>query len=368
MKNWKRQLRLVIASFVISALAAAGAAFASDAVQAGVTIPAGQATPVITENGHGYTPGNFAVGTIHLDYVHVGTTFPAGDFATFNLNLGMYDSLHGGRDTVYPFWLTLRDNGSPNLTLAPGSSPVNVTGQGWTSTVPVVINIPASVGLDPAMNDDGDVLTSQLQLSAPGPAHVKSVPTIIVHIRLVHPTACLKTYNFISDATLANIVTTTQVNVNRQGSVNSTNPYGSLSDNVLVVNTCDFGQESFDLQIFLDARFSTQPNNNPGNAVFTFATAGEVDPSSLNISAFGTGTPRGQSLCLQNITVPGGTSFLATVHMAINKPMSVSVLTPLAGVFPGFSASLSVAGEACAGAAVVADPNPASAPLSFTIR
>ena len=368
MKNVTWNRRVTAALIVLSALAASSTASASDAVQAGITVAAGQPTPVVTENGHGYTPGNYAVGTIHLDYVHVGTTFPAGDFATFNLNLGMYDTQQSGKETAYAFLLTLRDNGSPNLTLTPGSSPLLVTSREWTSSVPVVISIPSSVGLDPDMNDDGDVLTSQLQLSTPGPAHVKSVPTIIVHIRLVHPTVCLKAYNFITDATLANIVTTTQVNVNRQGAVNSTNPYGSLSDNVLVVNTCNFGQESFDLQVYLDPRFSTQPNNNPGNAVFTFATAGEVDAASFDISAFGTGTARGQNLCLQNVVVPAGTSFLATVHIAINKPMSVSVLTPLAGMFSGFGASLTAAGTACGGSPVVAEPNPVSAPLSFTIK
>jgi hypothetical protein len=157
------------------------------------------------------------------------------------------------------------------------------------------------------------------------------------------------------------------VNVNRQGAVNSTNPYGSLSDNVLVVNTCEFGEEQFDLRINLDSRFSTQPNNNPGNAVFTFATAGEIDPSTFNIAAFGTGTAQGQNLCLQNVTVPGGTSFLATVHIAINKPMSAGAL-PADGLFNGFAASLSAAGENCTGAPVVADANPMSAPLSFTIK
>jgi len=366
MKYSKRQPRVVTGLLVIAAFAATSA-FASNAVQAGITIPAGQPVPVITENGHGYTPGNYAVGTIHLDYVHVGNTFPSGPFATFQVDLGMYDTLQGGKATVYSFPLTLSDNGSPSMTLTPAVSPVMVTGQGWTDHMAVVINIAGSVSLDPSLNEDGDVLTSQLQLSAPGPAHVKSVPTIIVHIRLVHPTACLKAYNFITDPDLTDIITSTQVNVNNQGKVNATNPYGSLSDNVLVVNTCDVGEEHFDLRINLDSRFSTQPNSNPGTAVFTFATSGELDPSAFNIAAFGTGTPRGQNLCLQNVTVGAGTSFLATVHMAINKPMLASAL-PAGGVFDGFTAALTAAGESCAGTPVVADPNPLSAPLSFTIR
>jgi len=118
--------------------------------------------------------------------------------------------------------------------------------------------------------------------------------------------------------------------------------------------------------------FSTQPSNNPGNAVFTFATAGEVDPASFNIGAFGAGTAAGQNLCLQNVSVPAGTSFLVTVKMSINNGMSADLLPGGGtgpGVFSGFGAALYDAASACALPMVsIADPNPLAAPLPFTIR
>src|SRR4030095_5299646 len=158
-----------------------------------------------------------------------------------------------------------------------------------------------AVATDPALNEDGDVLVGRLQLAAQDNPHLKTPTDILVHITLVHPTACVKVYDFLTDASLANTITNTEVNVNRQGRVTSTNPYGSLSHNVMVVNTCGTS-ETFDLRVYLDSWFSTQGN---GNAVFTFATAGEVEPSALQIAVFGTGTGQGQQLCLQNVTVPG---------------------------------------------------------------
>src|SRR4030095_11049226 len=160
-----------------------------------------------------------------------------------------------------------------------------------------------AVATDPALNEDGDVLVGRLQLAAQDNPHLKTPTDILVHITLVHPTACVKVYDFITDASLANTITSTEVNVNRQGKVTSTNPYGSLSHNVMVVNTCG-ASESFDLRVNLDPWFSTQPNNNPGNAVYTFATAGEIDPGTFNLALFGTGTAQGQKMCLQNVTVP----------------------------------------------------------------
>jgi hypothetical protein len=72
---------------VVGMLSGAATAFAKDAIQTGVSIPAGQPVPVMTEQGTGYTPGTYAVGDIQLDYTYVGMTFPEGLFATFNLNM-----------------------------------------------------------------------------------------------------------------------------------------------------------------------------------------------------------------------------------------------------------------------------------------
>jgi hypothetical protein len=48
----------------------------------------------------------------------------------------------------------------------------------------------------------------------------------------------------------------------------------------LVVNTCGT-LETFDANVGLDPQWQTIPNNNPGNATFTYTTAGEVDPSTF---------------------------------------------------------------------------------------
>jgi hypothetical protein len=350
-----------LGSWVVAGiLFGAATVFAKDALQASVSIPPGQPVPVMTENGTGYTPGTYAVGVIHLDYTYVGTTFPAGPFATFILNMGVYDTLNGPA-TSYPQTLTLTDIGSTDVTLSPASSPLQVSGLTWNAAVPVTISIPSFV--NPPL--DGAVLVGNFKLQA---GSLNTVTNVQVKIRLVNPSgACLRVYDFITDADLTNAITSTEVGVNKKGKVTSTNPYGSLSENLMVVNTCAT-PETFDARVSLDPNFSTQPNNNPGNAVFTFATAGEIDPSTFAIGSFGLGTPQGQALCLQNVSVPADSTFLATVHMGINNGMAATSL-PGGGTFSGFRAALSTAGFGCSGSLVsIASPNPVSAPLAFTIK
>jgi len=367
MRNFTvRQVCALAALTFVCGVIASGTAFA-DAIQAGVTIPAGQPVPVITENGSGYTPGSYGVGTIHLDYATIGMTFPTGTFATFQLNMKDFSTNPSGK-VAYPASLALQQIGSNNLVLTPSVPPQPVAGLGWSDSVVVTIEIPTFVAADPALNEDGDELVAKLQISADD-SHLKTPTDIMVKIKLVHPhpSACLKVYDFITDASLAETITSTEVNVNPKGKVTSTNPYGSLSHNVMVVNTC-VTNESFDLRVSLDSWFSTQPNNNPGNAVFTFTTAGEVDPSTFNIASFGTGTPQGQKLCLQNVTVPTGSTFLATVHMNINNGSLANGL-PVPNVFKDFGSSLTIAASSCTGGLVLnATPNPASAPLKFSIK
>lgn len=362
MRNFSTSRLLAIA--VLTATCGAvtsGTAFA-DAVQAGVTIPADQRVPLITENGTGYTPGSYGVGTIHLNYTVVGNTFPTGTFATFELK--MSDFLTSGRTPSYPALVALNQNGASPLTLTPAVSPISVSGIGWAGSTIVTISISDDVAADPSLNEDGDVLVGKLQLVAQDNPHLKTPTDILVRITLVHPTACLKVYDFMSDASLANTITSTEVNVNRQGRVNSTNPYGSLSHNVMVVNTCG-SPETFDLRVYLDSWFSTQGN---GNAVFTFTTAGEVDPSSFNMALFGTGSGKGQNLCLENVTVPADSTFLTTVHTNINNGW-LSAGLPASGVFSGFGSKLTTAGLACSGDLFsIATPNPAATTLTFTIK
>ena len=158
-----------------------GTAFAKDAIKASVTIPDDQPTPVMTEHGTGYTPGTYAVGDIHLDYVYLGTTFPEGPFATFNLSLAV-QPVANGQKTSYPVMLNLTDIGSENVTLS-ASSPLQVLDLAWTASVPVTISIPSFVAADPLLNEDGDVLVGNLKLEAGN--ELKTVTNVKVRIRLV---------------------------------------------------------------------------------------------------------------------------------------------------------------------------------------
>jgi hypothetical protein len=359
-------MRTIVRILTISALlvpVAAAPANASDAVVASIA-PVGQPVPaVVAENGTQLSQGTYAIGTIHLLYIVEAYEFPTGDFAVFNLGLRIQASTNKPF-TDYPVnALTLEQTGSSNVILTPQPASFVVDSSAWGTVTPVTISIPVGVP-----NDDGTTLVGNLQLVSPGGSHLDTVTTVKVRIKLVHPTACIKLFNFITDTTLSEIVTSTQVNVNtRQQKITSTSPYGQLSSNVLAVNTCPTA-ESFDARVLLDGYFSTSPSNNPGNAVFTFFSSSEVDPASFEPAVFGAGTPQGQALCLQNVTLPAHSSWLATVKMGINNGSSSSSLGS-GGTF-NFSAALFAAGSSCTGAfgLAVTPENPASAPLPYTVK
>ena len=342
----KSSVQLTTAVCLASLLLSASRADAKDALQAAVSIPAGEATPLMAENGNGYTPGTYAVGSIILNYTYVGTSFPAGLFSSFDLNLKVYDATTKN-DPSYPVSLNLEDIGSKHLSLVPMQSPVSMTGIGWTMTNRIAIVIPSEVATNPEFAADGSQLVGHLRLTTPGGSGVDTVTDVLVKITLVHPAGpCIRIYNFVTDTSYGTTLTSTEVNVNNRGKVTSTNPFGSLSNNAMVVNTCAT-DIAFDIRMTLDGWFSTQPANNPGNAVRTFSTAEELDPTTFDIAAFGTGTVQGQNLCLQNVTVPSGHSFLDAVHMAINNGMLATGL-PADATFD-FSATLYLPNTGCAG-------------------
>src|SRR4030095_4761509 len=172
---------------------------------------------------------------------------------------------------------------------------------------------------------DGTELVGNLNMRIPGSNHVGTPTSVQVHILLVHPTACLKSYNFITDTDFNSIITLATVNVNNNGKVTGTSNPAQFSDNILIANTC--GQdETIDLDILLDSRWETNPNNNPGNAVFTYSANGEIDPDTFDIEDFGAQAAQKQNLCLKNVTVPAGKSFLATVHSGVIKGLNVALL------------------------------------------
>jgi hypothetical protein len=343
--------KFVAACLVVISLSGIRAASAGDDVQVTVT---DVGTPASTQklNGNEATKG-----TIQLYYTVTDYAFPVGPFAQFKVNM---KSVHlgGQNNAVYPAPLTLAQNGSQNVQLTPEQSEFSIAQLGWEGSSIVQIDIPAGVP-----HADGTELVANLNLSVPGANKVGTPTTIQVHILLEHPTACVKVHNFVTDADFNDILTFTDVNV-KNGSVKSSQP-GQFADNVLIANVCSEAV-SFDLQVALDSRFETNPNNNPGNAVFAYATSGEVDPSTFAIQSFGTGQGRGRNLCLQNVTVPPNTSFLASIHSQVIKGQSTDAL----GLSPfSFGAAVRTVGANCAGALdPIASPNPVSTTLPFVVK
>ena len=337
----------------IIVLIASTTAWAGDDIQVtvnGVNTP----LPSIKLNGNATTQG-----VIQLFYTVNAYTFPVGDFATFKVDM-LNVHLSGSNNAIYNAPLTLVQNGSENVILLPATSSFTVTGLGWTGTTNVQVRIPAGVP-----NVDGTDLVGNLNMRIPGTNHVGTPTSVQVHIRLVHPTACLKSYNFITDTDFNSTVTLATVNVNKNGKVTGTSNPGQFSDNVLIANTC--GQdETIDLGILLDSRWETNPNNNPGNAVFTYSADGEIDSDSFDFSDFGEQAAQKQNLCLKNVTIPAGTSFLATVHSGVIKGMSVALL----GTQPfSFQANIVQPNTSCTGAlSTYSLPNPVSTTLPFIQR
>jgi hypothetical protein len=361
LRNTPDTLRYLARAIVAGAfvVAVTTTARASDTVTASVTPNAPPAPVVTSAGGGGVTPG-----TIILDYVVIDTAFTTGLFATFDVNLAVV--VGSGKAPLYPVPLSFADIGSPHVTMVASPDPMSIAGTGWTGTSTVSIYIPASVGADSALNADGAQLVGQLQLETPSGSKIDTPTTIKVRIKLVHPTACVRFFNFITDADLITTYTSIQVNVHPQNQrVQGTNP-GRLSDNLLVVNTCS-SPETFDLKVILDTLFTTAPSGNPGNAVFTYSTSGAIEPNTFVFSSFGTGTPRGQALCLQNLTIAPGTTLLTAVKMDLNPPVGM-VASQLPTAF-GFSGELYGAGSTCSlPLASAASPNPVQLSLGYTLK
>lgn len=351
---------------VLAFLALASAlAFANDQLTSTVTIPEGQPVPVIVNNG---VPS----GTIQLWYHVVGTQFTCGQFAQFTLN--MQDGAGAkGQSPSYPVGLNLvpTGNGTP-VQLSGNPNSFSVSDATWSGASTVTVSIDCSQLSAPS---DGQDIVGNLNIStSPSGSHLDTISTIQVHIVLAIPTAsaCLKLYSFETNNDTGALLSTVGVvektdKKTNVTTVNSTQP-GIIATDGLVVNTCP-NPQSFDLAIGLDSDWSTNPSNNPGNATFTYTETGELDPSSVGTVLTSAGTPAGETLCLGNVTLPSGDSYLATVHSQINSGILASALP--ANSFT-FSAALSTAGTSCASNALlptslVSPSNPVSSSLPYTV-
>jgi hypothetical protein len=351
-----------LAVTVLSFLALASAsAFANDQLTSSVT-PLSGPTPVIVNNG---VPS----GTIQLWYHVVGTQFTCGQFAQFTLNL-QDGAGTSGQTPSYPVELNLAQsgNGTP-VQLAPESGSFSVSDAAWSGSTPVTVNIDCSKLSTPT--DGQDIVGNLNESTTPSGSHLNTVSTIQVHIVVAFPAqaACLKLYSLQTDPDTGALLNTISLVENtHKGTVTSTNP-GIISADGLVVNACP-DSHSFGLGIGLDSNWSTNPSNNPGNAVFTYTETGELDPTVSTFTApISGGTAQGQALCLDNVTLASGDSYLVTVHSQLN---SISISSLPATNFT-FSAGLSTAGTGCSSAnylpnTLVGPSNPATSSLPYTVH
>ncbi len=133
----------------------ASGAFAKDAVEASVTPPYTGLTPTLMMNGNPYTPGNYAVGTIHLFYELHAMQFTAGPIASFQVNLADVPVNSVMLPPSYPVGLNLNQAGPTNLTLTQATSSYQVSGLGWPASTVVTVSVANSVPGNPALNVDG---------------------------------------------------------------------------------------------------------------------------------------------------------------------------------------------------------------------
>ena len=348
-----------VAIAVVSAWGA-GSAWAKDSVEVTVTNATGK--PLVVNNGQ-------ATGIIQLFYTVDATAFTAGQFATFDLN---WKTILGKPATDYgvgvPFELVQSQQGG-FVDLVPSSDTFLLTkpGQNDVSHISVYIATDKSGNMPPTV--DRTDLVGNLKLDAG--SKVGTVTNIQVHILLMHPkaTACLNVYTFVTDQDFnLGILETTSVKIGtsgaKAGKVVSSQP-NQFSDNVLIANSC-VTNESFDLRIAMDDSFETNPNGNPGNAVFSYTAEGEFDTSNFATMMIGDGTSNRQNLCLQNVTVPAGASFLATVHSAVKKDAPQASL-PADGSFDFSGMLYQDVNAGCSGLRhSQASPNPDTFTLPFT--
>ncbi len=359
-----------ILSFMLMLAVVGTTALANDKITSDVSIPAGQPVPNVIDNGK-------AVGTIQLFYTVTGFAFPCEQFAQFNLSLQKQGT---ETNSAYLKLQAIGQGTAAQLQASPDY--FDVGGPAWSGESLVTININCSD--IPSNPPDGYEIVGNLKETATvsasdnRSAHIDTITNIQVHIKLAHPTSCLKLYSFETEQVEGGTQVTDVLNslnvVIANGKISSINP-GQVSVDAMVVNICN-QPETFDLSVGLDPLFLTNPSGNPGQATFTYTTAGEYEPTTtFNLSAFGQGTNQGQTLCLGNITLGGGESFLATVHTGLNKIFkgeSVQSL-PSDGAFD-FSATLFKGGTGCSepsavllDAGMVTPSNPALSYLTFTL-
>ena len=355
---------------LLTVFAVGGTTWAKDAIMAAVTADP-PANPIIVRNGTEYSQGTFAIGTIQLFYTVPAYQFSAGDFGSFYLGMSIKEG-KSNPPTGYTVPVSLKQTGSANLELVPLTSSYEVMDSSWKDGTIVHINIPSAVANDPAFQVDGAELVGNLQIVAPGGSHLDTVTTIQVHLILAHPTACLKSYSFITNNDNTAQVELIEVSKKRNNQTVSSNPQNPHYIN-LVTNICSVAQ-------CMDTRFSLHDDFElkGAQAVKTFSSNALLDSQSEVFGFFANdpiATPLGVTMCLTapasatcasgGIPVAGGEAFLIKADIQIKSDASF----PPPAQYDGFGTTLLEGGSTgnCSDDGfmnLVADPNPTSVMLN----
>lgn len=321
-------------------------------------LAADQITTTVTAPGAVIVNNDATNGQVQLTYTVAGTQFCSSTgtqvFKTFNVGLAA-SAGSGNPVSTYPASLTLGQSGAGPVQLSASPSTFSVTSASWSDNATVTVSIDCSKVGTPS---DGQLIEGILDESNLGNNHVGNASGIHVAIKLAYPTACLKAYSFETNQDTGILLNSIMVTANKSGSVKATNP-GEISVDALVQNTCSASQ-SFDLAVGLDSDWHTNPSDNPGNATFTYNTTGEIDPSTFNLAAFGAGTAQGQQVCLSNVSLAGGDTFLTTVHSQIKSGLTALGLPSSFG----FSATVYPANSGCSGTATASH----ASTLTYTVH
>ncbi len=346
-----------------AALSAVTGVLAKDALQA--TVPASNAY-VFEENGNPLAKGTYAVGTLKVYLIVVGTEWPE-TIPAFPLNLAVREG-EGKPNTNYTVPIRLRQAGG-DLTLSPNPANHDVTSAAWTGASSIGISVPEEIRNDPDMNADGTEIVGNLQIE---PTMVRrfldTVTTVRIFAKLVHPVGtCLKHATFVTNTPLNRNLSDSNDGLDFTYKYSKTgqnwsfgwgvNPGNNqIRDNVLVVNTCGT-QETYDAKIGLASGFqATSPGNVVESYVSQVANAGNLpltDPYTELKAVTGNyagATEEGTSLCVTTNTLAGlHSQWLRAKVELITTGFTSPAGIPVAGsTYQTFTSDLYANNSACA--------------------
>jgi hypothetical protein len=222
-------------------------------------------------NGNPLSSGTYAVGTIKIYMMVVGTTWPATLPNVVTLDLAV-EQRKEKPATRYPVAIRLRDVGA-GLILTPVLADFDFDDASWTDQSIVGVSVPQKIIDDPAMNADGTVLVGNLQTETTArKSRFDTVTTVKIHAMLVHPVPdlCLKTATFVTNQPLSRNLSSSSDGLDftwgyKTAGPNTTFEYTAdpspIRDNVIIVNTCTT-EQYYDAKIGLPTGFQKKSSGN----------------------------------------------------------------------------------------------------------